>query len=102
LERAVRIQTADNAALYGLADRGTIAPGMRADLNLIDLDALSIASPEMVFDLPAEGRRLVQRATGYDATIVAGQVTFERGEPTGARPGAVVREFASPTGSKAE
>ncbi len=94
LERAVRMQTADNAALYGLTDRGAIVAGMRADLNLIDLDALSIASPEMVFDLPAAGRRLVQRASGYDATIVAGQVTFERGEPTGARPGTVVREFA--------
>jgi N-acyl-D-aspartate/D-glutamate deacylase len=99
LEQAVRMQTADNAALYGITDRGVVAVGMRADLNVVDLDALSIAAPEMVFDLPAQGRRLVQRATGYDATIVAGQVTFERGEPTGARPGGVVREFATAAGS---
>ena len=65
LEHVVRRQTRDTAALYGLHDRGVLAPGMKADLNVIDLDALALAPPEMVFDLPAQGRRLVQRARGY-------------------------------------
>ena len=68
-----------------------LAPGRRADLNLIDLDGLRLHAPEMVFDLPAGGRRLVQRVDGYRATVVAGQVTYEDGEPTGARPGRLVR-----------
>jgi N-acyl-D-aspartate/D-glutamate deacylase len=91
IEAAVHRQTGRAAATYGLADRGTIEPGKRADLNLIDLDGLTLHAPEMVFDLPANGRRLVQRADGYRATIVAGTVTFEDGEPTGARPGRLVR-----------
>jgi N-acyl-D-amino-acid deacylase len=94
LERAVHLQTGRTAATYGLTDRGTIAPGKRADLNLIDLDGLRLGAPEMIHDLPAGGRRLVQRADGYEATIQAGQVTFERGEPTGARPGRLVRATA--------
>jgi N-acyl-D-aspartate/D-glutamate deacylase len=91
LERAVHLQTGRTAATYGLDDRGTIEPGKRADLNLIDLDGLRLGAPEMIHDLPAGGRRLVQRATGYRATLVAGEVTFEDGEPTGARPGRLVR-----------
>ncbi len=91
LEQAVRLQTADTAALWGFMDRGTVESGKKADLNLIDLDALYLDAPEMVFDLPAGGRRLVQHAKGYRATIVSGQVTFEDGEPTGARPGRLVR-----------
>ncbi|MCU1453304.1 MAG: putative D-aminoacylase [Acidimicrobiales bacterium] len=91
LELAVQLQTGRTAATYGFTDRGTIEPGKRADLNLIDLDGLTLRPPEMVHDLPAGGRRLVQRADGYEATIVAGEVTFERGEPTGARPGRLVR-----------
>jgi N-acyl-D-aspartate/D-glutamate deacylase len=74
-----------------LHDRGTIASEERADLNLIDIDRLSLRGPEMVFDLPGCGRRLVQRADGYIATLVAGEVTFEGGEPTGATPAGVVR-----------
>jgi N-acyl-D-aspartate/D-glutamate deacylase len=91
LEWLVKRQTADTAALVGLGDRGVLAPGMRADLNLIDWDGLRLHPPEIVFDLPAGGKRLIQRAEGYRATVVAGEVTFENGEPTGALPGRLVR-----------
>ncbi len=91
LEQAVRMQTADTAALYGFGDRGVIAPAKRADLNLIDLDHLAMPRPEMVYDLPASGQRLVQRASGYRMTVVAGEVTFEDGESTGALPGRLLR-----------
>lgn len=94
LEQAVRLQTGNTATLWGFTDRGTLEPGKKADLNVIDLDALRLHAPEMVFDLPAAGRRLVQRADGYRATIVAGEVTFEDGEPTGTRPGRLVRGHA--------
>jgi N-acyl-D-aspartate/D-glutamate deacylase len=91
VEELVKRQTADTAALVGLHDRGTLAPGRKADLNLIDPDALAIAHPEIVYDLPAGGKRLVQRARGYRATLVAGLVVLENGEPTGALPGKLVR-----------
>ncbi len=91
LEQAVRMQTRDTAALYGLADRGRIAPGLRADLNLIDFEQLALPLPQMVYDLPANGQRLIQRASGYHATLVRGQVTFEMGEATGILPGQLVR-----------
>jgi len=68
-----------------------LATGMRADVNLIDLDRLAIGVPEMLHDLPAGGKRLVQRARGYRATIVGGQVVARDGELTGARPGRLVR-----------
>jgi N-acyl-D-aspartate/D-glutamate deacylase len=91
IEWIVRRQCADTAALVGLHDRGVLAPGRRADVNLVDLDALGVGPVEMVHDLPADGRRLVQRATGYRATLVAGQVVMRDGEPTGALPGRLVR-----------
>jgi N-acyl-D-aspartate/D-glutamate deacylase len=91
IEWLVKSQTSDTASLVGLRDRGRLAPGMKADLNLIEWDALGVRRPEIVFDLPAGGRRLVQRATGYRATIVSGEITFEKGEPTGALPGRLVR-----------
>jgi N-acyl-D-aspartate/D-glutamate deacylase len=91
LEDVVRMLTGDPAALFGFADRGTIAPGLRADLNVIDFDGLSLFPPEMVHDLPGGGRRIVQRASGYRATVLAGQITYEDGRPTGARPGRLVR-----------
>jgi N-acyl-D-aspartate/D-glutamate deacylase len=91
LEDAVRFQSADTADAYGLTDRGRITVGRRADLNLIDLDALSLEAPEMIFDLPGGGRRLIQRATGYVMTIQHGEITFENGRATGARPGRLVR-----------
>ena len=64
---------------------------MKADVNVIDFDALGLHAPEMVFDLPAQGRRLVQRATGYRETIVSGEVTFQSGEATGSLPGRLIR-----------
>ena len=91
VELAVHLQTGRTAATYGFDDRGTIEVGKRADLNLIDLDGLTLHEPEMIFDLPAAGRRLVQHVDGYKATVVAGEVTFEDGEATGARPGRLVR-----------
>jgi hypothetical protein len=91
IEWAVKQQCADTAALVGLDDRGMLVPGRRADLNLIDFDELAIGAPEMLHDLPAGGKRLVQRAAGYRATVVAGEVVMRDGEATGARPGRLVR-----------
>ena len=83
--------TQDAAQVYGLNDRGLVAPGCRADFNLIDYDALQLRPPEMAYDLPAGGKRLVQKADGYRMTIKAGQPTFENGEATGALPGRLIR-----------
>jgi N-acyl-D-aspartate/D-glutamate deacylase len=91
LEQAVRLQTGNTAAVYGFNDRGTLEPGKKADVNIIDYDALQLHAPEMVFDLPAKGRRLIQRVDGYRATVMSGTVTFENGEETGERPGRLVR-----------
>ena len=91
LEQAVKLQTYDTASLYGLSDRGLIQEGQRADLNLVDFDKLQLTAPEMVDDLPAFGKRLIQRAEGYEATFVGGKMTFENGEATGALPGKLVR-----------
>jgi N-acyl-D-aspartate/D-glutamate deacylase len=91
LEEAVKAQTADTAALYGLHDRGVIAPGMKADMNVIDFEALQLGEPEMVYDLPAGGRRLIQKIDGYRYTIVDGVVTYEDGQPTGKMPGKLIR-----------
>ena len=91
LEQVVRLQTGNTASVYGLTDRGTIEVGRKADLNVIDFDRLHLHGPEMVFDLPAKGRRLIQRVDGYRATVVSGTVTFENGESTGAMPGKLVR-----------
>ena len=87
----VRRITSDTADLYGLRDRGRIAVGFRADLNIIDFDRLRVLPPELVYDLPADGRRLVQRADGYVATIVDGVTVMRDGQDTGARPGRLVR-----------
>ena len=91
LEAAVRKLTSEPAHLYGLRDRGLVAPGHRADLNVIDLDALALRQPQVVHDLPADARRLIQRADGYTATVVAGTVVQRDGEDTGARPGQLIR-----------
>ncbi len=91
LEFAVKRMTQDPAQLYGLHDRGVIAPGMKGDLTLVDLDGLRLRTPEMVHDLPAGGRRFMQRAEGYKAVVVGGEVTLENDEPTGALPGRLVR-----------
>ena len=91
LETMISRQTRDTAQAVGLLDRGLIAPGYRADLNVIDYEGLSLEAPRVAYDLPAGGRRLVQAAHGYVATIVAGVVTQRDGEPTGALPGRLVR-----------
>ena len=91
VEQLIKWQCADTAALVGLDDRGTLAAGQRADINLIDFDQLKLRAPEMVFDLPAGGRRLTQRADGFVATLVAGQTVLADGELTGALPGQLVR-----------
>jgi N-acyl-D-aspartate/D-glutamate deacylase len=91
IELVVRKMTSDTASLYGLGDRGVLAPGLRADVNVIDFDRLTLHRPEMVHDLPGGARRLVQTASGYDATIVAGTVVMRDGADTGARPGTLVR-----------
>jgi N-acyl-D-aspartate/D-glutamate deacylase len=91
LEHLVKRQTSETADFFGLHDRGRLAPGLRADVNLIDFDRLCVHKPELVHDMPAEGRRFVQRVDGYEATFVKGQAIFERGEHTGALPGKLVR-----------
>ena len=91
LEHLVWRQTRQTAELFGLTDRGLLAPGMKADLNLIDFDKLGFDRAEVVHDLPAGGRRLVQRARGYEATYVSGQPIFERGVATGNLPGQLIR-----------
>jgi N-acyl-D-aspartate/D-glutamate deacylase len=91
LEHVVHMQTRRTAEAVGLSDRGLLKPGLRADLNVIDFDALALSAPEVRYDLPAGGRRLMQRARGYVATVVAGQVTYRDGAPTAALPGRLIR-----------
>jgi N-acyl-D-aspartate/D-glutamate deacylase len=91
LATLVRKQCADTARAVGLLDRGVLAPGMKADVNVIDFDALRVARPTMAFDLPAGGKRLLQRARGYVATILSGTVVHRHGEATGELPGRLVR-----------
>ncbi|MGA7053159.1 MAG: amidohydrolase family protein [Mycobacterium sp.] len=91
LEFLVRKQTRDTAHLFGLTDRGTIELGKKADINVIDMNALRLLPARMAYDLPAGGQRLVQGASGYSATIVSGAVTRRDGVDTGARPGRLVR-----------
>lgn len=91
LEHAIKRQSRDTARLYGLNDRGVLAPGMLADMNLIDMDALKLGKPWLAFDLPAGGKRLLQQAEGYVCTIKSGVVTFEDGVWTGAVPGGLIR-----------
>ena len=91
VELLVKWHAHDTAALFGLRDRGVLAPGMKADINVIDFDALQLRRPEMAYDFPAGGKRLVQRADGYRATVVSGEITYLDGVPTGALPGRIVR-----------
>ena len=91
LERLVQMLTSETAGFFGFHDRGRLAPGLRADVNLIDFAKLEMGMPEVVNDLPAGGARLIQRAQGYVATICAGVQTFAHGEHTGALPGKLVR-----------
>jgi len=91
LEYVVKRQTSETADFFGFHDRGRLVPGKRADINLLDFARLRLHAPEVVHDLPAGGKRLVQRAEGYETTLVAGIPVFERGEHTGAKPGRLVR-----------
>ena len=91
LENAVKRQCRDTARLYGLDDRGVLAPGYLADINVIDLDAVKLGKPWLAFDLPAGGKRLLQKAEGYVCTIKTGVVTFRDGQWTGATPGGLIR-----------
>ncbi len=91
LERLVHKHTQGNARAVGLLDRGVLAPGLKADLNVIDFKRLAVRAPAMAHDLPAGGRRLLQPAAGYVATVVGGAITYRDGEPTGALPGRLVR-----------
>jgi N-acyl-D-aspartate/D-glutamate deacylase len=91
VEQLVKWQTNDTASFFGFHDRGRLAPGLRADVNVIDFDGLRLHAPEIVHDLPAGGRRLIQHVDGYEATLVAGTPVFERGTHTGAMPGKLVR-----------
>jgi N-acyl-D-aspartate/D-glutamate deacylase len=88
---AIKRLAADNAAAIGLNDRGLLKVGMKADINILDYDNLRLRSPEVVYDLPAGGRRLVQRTDGFEATIVSGAVVYRHGEATGALPGRLIR-----------
>ena len=91
LEWLVKRQTSETADFFGLHDRGRLAPGKKADLNLIDFDRLRVHPPELVYDLPAGGRRLVQRADGYEMTMLSGVPVLEKGVRTEAMPGRLVR-----------
>jgi N-acyl-D-aspartate/D-glutamate deacylase len=91
VEKMIKAQCRDTAELVGLYDRGLVQPGYRADLNVIDYDRLTLKAPEVAYDLPTGGRRLIQRAEGYVATVVAGEVTYRDGTPSGALPGRLLR-----------
>ena len=91
LPYAIRKLTCEPAHAVGLDDRGLIRPGYKADLNVIDLERLHLYAPHVVYNLPTGGRRLQQRADGYDATVVSGVVTYRNGRSTGALPGRLVR-----------
>lgn len=91
LEWAVKRLTRDNAEAIGLLDRGLLAVGKKADINVIDYGKLAICPPQVLYDLPAGGKRMVQRTRGYDATIVSGAVVYRNGEATDALPGRLVR-----------
>jgi N-acyl-D-amino-acid deacylase len=91
LEHAIKRQCNDTAKLYGLNDRGILAPGYLADVNVIDMDAIKLGKPWLAFDLPAGGKRLLQKADGYMCTIKSGQVTFRNGQCLGVYPGGLIR-----------
>ena len=91
LENAIKRQCYDTARLYGLNDRGVLAPGYLADINVIDMERLKLGKPWLAFDLPAGGKRLLQKADGYVCTIKSGQVTFRNGNYLGVHPGTLIR-----------
>jgi N-acyl-D-aspartate/D-glutamate deacylase len=102
LEKLVKRQTSETAEFFGMNDRGRLSPGLRADVNLIDFDRLQVHKPEIVHDMPANGRRFIQRVDGYRMTLCAGTQIFENGEHTGAMPGRLVRDGAGAQAIAAE
>ena len=95
LEKLISKQTLETSRLLGINDRGVLKEGYKADINIIDFDNLTLHEPEVLYDLPAGGRRLVQKASGYEYTIVSGQVAFKDGEATGALNGRLIRNQVS-------
>ncbi|MFK7733761.1 MAG: amidohydrolase family protein, partial [Pseudomonadales bacterium] len=91
LEQLISMQTKETAELVGLYDRGVLQPGYKADINIINFDELTLHEPYVTNDLPAGGRRLVQKASGYEATFVSGKLAFQEGEPTGELNGRLIR-----------
>ena len=91
IELAIKRQCRDTALLYGMQDRGLLVQGYLADINVIDMDKLKLGKPWLAFDLPAGGKRLLQKADGYVATIKSGQITFRNGDVQAPRPGKVIR-----------
>jgi N-acyl-D-aspartate/D-glutamate deacylase len=91
IEWVIQALTSKTASSVGLEDRGILAKGYRADVNVIDMETIKVGRPEMVADLPNGGKRLGQSANGYDATIVCGVVTYRDGVATGALPGRLIR-----------
>jgi N-acyl-D-aspartate/D-glutamate deacylase len=91
LEQVIKFQTSETAELYGFTDRGRLAPGMKADINVIDFDRLHLHAPEIVHDFPAGARRLIQQVEGYRCTLVSGEIIYENGVATGSLPGKLVR-----------
>jgi N-acyl-D-amino-acid deacylase len=102
LPQAIKRQCRDTALLYGLGDRGLLASGYLADINIIDMNKLRLGTPWLAFDLPAGGKRLLQKADGYVATIKSGQVTFRDGTMQGPTPGGVLRGQRSAPGLQAQ
>ncbi len=96
LAQAIHMLTRQPAELYSLLDRGLLKPGLKADINVIDFEALKLRTPHVVHDLPAGGLRFLQNADGIEATIVAGELIYEQGEATGALPGKLVRGSQAP------
>ena len=88
---AVKRITSDNARAIGLNDRGLLQAGYKADINVIDYERLAIGYPEVAYDLPSGGRRLIQKSEGIEATIVAGQTVYRNGKSTGNYPGRLIR-----------
>ena len=91
IEAAIKALTSDPAETVGLRDRGVLAVGRKADVNVIDYDAVALETPHVLYDLPAGGRRITQGARGYEALVVSGEVVSRGGEPSGALPGRLVR-----------
>jgi N-acyl-D-aspartate/D-glutamate deacylase len=96
LPYVVKAQTQDTAGAVGLMDRGLLRPGYKADINIIDYDHLTLHAPSVAYDLPAGGRRLIQKAEGYVATFVSGVEVMSNGQPTGALPGRLIRGAQEP------